>query len=172
MIIKFIGSIIIIITTTALGMVYAKSKVDRVKQINSFISAFNMLEIEIKFALSLLPDAFIKIAKSSDKKIGEIFEYAANKIVECKINACEAWSEAINKKLPDLCLANDDKDILVTLGSSLGEIDGESQIKNIRLIVERLKNQMTKAEEDKQKSEKLFKNLGILSGLTIVIVLF
>jgi stage III sporulation protein AB len=172
MIIKLIGSIIIIITTTALGMVYAKSKVDRVRQINSFISAFNMLEIEIKFALSLLPDAFIKIAKSYDKKIGEIFGYTANKILEYKINACEAWCEAINKKLPDLCLTNDDKDILMTLGSSLGEIDGESQIKNIRLIVERLKNQMTKAEEDKQKSEKLFKNLGILSGLTLVIILF
>lgn len=172
MIVKLVGSAMIIITTAALGLAYANRKVDRVKHINYFISAFNMLEIEIKFAMSFLPDAFRKIASSSDRKIGEIFEYAANKITDCKTNACEAWNEAINKKIPNLCLNNDDKNIITALGSSLGETDGESQIKNIRLIVERLKNQMVKADEDKEKSEKLFKNLGVLSGLTIVIILF
>jgi stage III sporulation protein AB len=172
MLVKLIGSIIIVVTASALGAIYAKSKADRVRQLNGFISAFNMLEVEIGFALSLLPEAFMKIAKIFDRRIGEIFEYVSKMIVDSKINASEAWNIALEKGFPNLSLSGEDKEALRELGSSLGEVDAESQIKNIRLIIERLKKHMINAEEDKQKSEKLFKNLGVISGLAILLILF
>ena len=172
MMVKLIGSGMILIATTVLGIMFAKIKIDRVKQLRALISALNMMEIEIKFALNVLPDAFFKISKTIDEKIGQLFAVTAKQIIESRKNACEAWHAALEQSFSNLCLDKEDKEILLALGSSLGEVDTENQIKNIRLIIEQLKRQELKAEEDKARSEKLFKSLGVLSGLTIVIVLF
>ena len=172
MVIKVAGSIVVLMAMTALGMVIAKTKNDRVKQLRALISALNMLEIEIKFALSVLPDAFIKISKTIDNGTRDIFYKTADLIKSSRMDACEAWCTALNQITPNLCISSEDREILSTLGNTLGETDSENQIKSIRLIVEQLKRQETKAEEDKVNGEKLFKSLGVLSGLTIVIILF
>ena len=172
MMVKLIGCGMILMGTTVLGIMFAKIKIDRVKQIRALISALNMLEIEIEFALNILPDTFLKISKTIDEKIGQLFAVTAKQIMESRLNACEAWHTTLEKLFSTLCLDKEDKEILLALGSSLGEVDTENQIKSIRLIIEQLKRQELKAEEDKAKSEKLFKSLGVLSGLTIVMVLF
>lgn len=172
MLIKLIGSAMVITATTVLGIMLAKFKTDRVRQLRCLISALNIFETEIKFSLSLLPDAFIKISRSIDEKAGEIFSYTAQQISHYRISACDAWDDAINRVKPNLCIVKEDTEILLSLGSSLGEMDTENQIKSVRLVIEQLKHQEFKAEEDRAKGERLFRSLGVLSGLAIVIILF
>jgi len=54
----------------------------------------------------------------------------------------------------------------------LGSSDVEGQIKNIRLTINQLKLQEQKAEELRAKNEAMYRNLGILGGLAIIIILF
>lgn len=172
MFIKLIGGAIVLIAATYLGLVLAKSKVERVRQIRTFISALNIIEIEIKFSFSTLPEIFDKVSKTIDCKVGEMFYVLSQRLINEMRNASEIWAITINEYYPLLNLNNEDKEILLSMGGSLGEIDSESQIKNIRLVIEQLKIQKEKAEDEKKNGERMYKTLGVLSGLCIFIILF
>ena len=62
--------------------------------------------------------------------------------------------------------------ILNTLGSTLGKSDIDGQMNEINEFKERLNNQIKQAEEEKKKNSKMYKTLGTIGGLVIVILLF
>jgi len=168
--IKIFGCIIVFAACALIGYFLASSKYERVKEIRSFIQALNMLETEIRFALCTLPEAFIKISLLVDEKTGEIFKLASENMEKIKTNASSAWKSALEEKGTSFSLNSEDFLILKSLGDSLGNSDVENQVKSIRLVVERLKNQEHKAEEERYKNGKLLKSMGVLGGLTLVII--
>ncbi|MGE5328411.1 MAG: stage III sporulation protein AB [Deltaproteobacteria bacterium] len=170
--IKIIGCFIVFAACALIGYFLSASKYERVKELRSFIQALNMLETEIRFALCTLPEAFLKISEMVDGKVSKVFNLASQKLQQNKINASLAWVSALEEKSALLFLNSEDFSILKSLGASLGNADVENQIKSIRLVVESLKNQEYKAEEERSKSGKLLKNMGALVGLTLVIILY
>ena len=65
----------------------------------------------------------------------------------------------------------DDKDVLKKLGKLLGQTDVEGQISEIEVTENFLDMQIEKAEEERKKNQKLYKTLGIVTGLVLVIIL-
>ncbi|MGE5474131.1 MAG: stage III sporulation protein AB [Ignavibacteriales bacterium] len=169
--IKIVGCTIVFSACALIGFFLASTKYERVKELRRFIQALNMLETEIRFALSTLPEAFIKISLLIDEKTSKVFSLAAENMQENRMNAFLAWKFALEEKKVLFSLNNEDFSILESLGGSLGNADAENQVKNIKLVVERLKSQERKAEEERAKNGKLLKNMGIFAGLTLVIIL-
>ena len=56
------------------------------------------------------------------------------------------------------------------LGKTLGKTDKDGQISEIELISNFLNKQILNAEEVRNKSEKMYKTLGITVGLTLIII--
>ena len=54
----------------------------------------------------------------------------------------------------------------------LGETDLEGQISQIDITLSFLDKQIQEAETEKNKNEKLYKKLGTIMGLALVIILF
>ena len=63
------------------------------------------------------------------------------------------------------------QDILKKLGKLLGQTDVEGQISEIEVVTKFLDTQLSNAEEERNKNEKMYRTLGIVSGLTIAIIL-
>ena len=84
------------------------------------------------------------------------------------MSAGEAWEKAIDKS--ETSLNNEDKNIIKSLGKMLGKTDLEGQVSEIKLVQNFLNNQIENAEKEKQKNEKLYKTLGGVIGLAIVII--
>ena len=55
-------------------------------------------------------------------------------------------------------------------GKLLGKTDKKGQIGEIEITMEFIEKQIDKAELEKNKNSKLYKSLGILCGLGIVII--
>lgn len=64
----------------------------------------------------------------------------------------------------------EDIEILKSFGYGLGNSDVYNQEKNFDLAIELLKRQLSNAEEESKKNEKLYKNIGVLAGLAINIL--
>jgi stage III sporulation protein AB len=60
----------------------------------------------------------------------------------------------------------------MAFGKYLGSTDKQDQIKNIKLALNNLRQQEVTSIEEKQKNEKLWKYLGVLSGLMIFLLLY
>lgn len=119
-------------------------------------------------------------------RFGEIFEYIANafkenknisEVFECMVQEIKlndaniALEKSIEKNKTNLNLNSEDIEIIKSLGKMLGKTDVEGQISEINLTSEFLETQIIKAEEDCKKNEKMYKTLGTIVGLAIVIIL-
>ena len=102
-------------------------------------------------------------------KISKIFYISAQKI-ESK-NIKDAWNEAISEEKFFWDLKKEDIALIRTFGNMLGKTDVEGQVSEIALTNEFLDIQIKDAEEQCKKNEKMYKTLGTIIGIAIVIIL-
>ena len=165
--IKYILLIIIFSLSTSIGILISKIHENRVIELKEFKNILNIIKNKIKFTYEPLGDIFIQISKEKETKVEKIFEEIAEemKIKQVKI----AWEDCIQKA--DISIKQEDKDTLKKLGKLLGQTDVEGQISEIELTESFLDMQIIKAEEERKKNQKLYKTLGIVTGLIFVIIL-
>lgn len=150
-----------------IGNVKASRYVDRLKELVNIKSALNILENKIKFTQIPLEEIFKQIASSSfEKNIEEIFKKLS---LTQNSNIHKDWKNVINTSNTNL--NEEDKKILIDMGNILGSTDVEGQVSNIKITSSFIDRQIEKAEQEKEKNVKLFRTLGIVSGLTIMIIL-
>jgi len=172
MIIKFIGAVILISATSLIGFSLANDCSKRPRALRELQSLLQMLENEISYLSNLLLEAFNRIYEGTNSDTAILFREAAKNLGTNGITADEAWEKSIEENYAKLSLNKEDKTILVTFGKMLGNSDLEGQLNNIKLMSSQLKLQELKAEGMRLKNEKMYRSLGVLSGLAITIVLF
>ena len=108
-----------------------------------------------------------EISKKIKGNVGKLF-FDASKQMQLDF-AGEVWEKCISNS--NLGLLEDDKEALKSLGKLLGSTDIEGQIRQIRLVNTFLDGQIEDATESRNKNEKMYKKLGVIVGLAVVIVL-
>jgi stage III sporulation protein AB len=172
MIVKLIGAAVLIGATSLIGFSLAADCAKRPRALRELQALMQMLENEMSYLSNLLSEAFNRIYSGSDSDTAILFREAANKLSTAGITAAEAWERATEENYIKLSLNKEDKAILLAFGKMLGNSDLEGQLNNIRLVTSQLRHQEIKAEEMKRKNEKMYRSLGVLSGLAIAVVLF
>jgi len=172
MMMKLIGGMLITVSATVIGFKLAEKYAKRPGELRSLQTALQMLESEVAFSLNPLPDAFENIAGSFHGGIRKIFLNAAGFLKErTGITAQQAWTNAVQISKSDMHLWEEDYKILMEFGHSLGISDREHQIKNIQLTCSKLAMEEKKAEMLRDKNEKMYKSLGMLTGVLIFLIL-
>lgn len=164
---KYIVLILVFGTSLTIGNMLAKKYVNRVKELKEMKNALNIFETKIRFTYGTVPEIFEDISKQIEGTVGEIFRVASEQM-KTK-SAGEAWNDSIDSN--NMNLNSEDKVILKNLGKLLGKTDVDGQISEIKLVSEFLDTQIELAESEQKKNEKMYKTLGGIVGLTIVIIL-
>lgn len=166
-IIKFFTLFLIFGSTLSIGFIIAKKYSNRVKELKDMKNALNIFETKIRFTYESVPEIFAYISGQMDKTVSNIFQTSCEKMKEKP--AGQAWMESIDEVDSNMNL--EDKTILKSLGKLLGKTDAEGQISEIQLVNSFLDGQIDIAESERTKNEKMYKTLGGVIGLTIVIIL-
>lgn len=168
-IIKYIELILLLITSTFIGIIYSKKYAKRLDNLTEIKNALIILRNKIKFTYEPIPDAFEDISSNFKDGIKTIFDDASKQMKNK--SASTAWEESIDKNAKNIFLKDEDLKTIKKLSKMLGNTDIDGQVNNIDLVVELLNNQIKDAQTEKAKNEKLYKTLGISVGLTLVIIL-
>lgn len=164
---KYILLILIFGLSSAIGITISKIYENRVKELKEFKNILNIMKTKIKFTYEPLQEIFKEIAKENSTKIENIFGKMANQIHYAQVS--EVWTNCIQEA--DICINQEDKDVLKKLGKLLGQTDVEGQVSEINVAQSFLDIQIEKAEEEKKKNQKMYKTLGVVIGLVFVIIL-
>lgn len=164
---KLIIYICIFLSCSAIGMLISKKYEDRVEQLKEFKNALNMFKTKIKFTYEPIPEIFEQISDQIKTNAGKTFKLASCNMEV--LTAGEAWNIAVDTSM--LSINEEDKNILKNLSRLLGQMDVEGQISQIELTSKFLDEQIEKAEKERMKSEKMYRTLGMVIGLAIVIII-
>ena len=88
-----------------------------------------------------------------------------------ELNSKKAWEKALDEAELTTNLKKEDITSIKTLGKMLGNTDVEGQVSQIELTQNVLQEQIKLAQEERKKNSKLYRTLGLASGLTIAIIL-
>ena len=168
-IIKTIILLLILGGSTSIGFLVSEKYKKRVQELKSFKNAINMLETKIKFTYEPIQEIFNEISKTIENKISNIFLKCSKNINTLCVK--DAWNKSIEEEKENLSLNKEDINIIKNLGNMLGKTDVEGQVSEIELVTSFLDTQVKKAEEERRKNEKMYRNLGTIIGLAIVIIL-
>lgn len=166
-IIKYIVLIGIFIISTLIGIQISNSFKNRVKDLKEIKNGLNIFETKIKFTYEPLPEMFREISENLTENVGNMFKTASYKMLA--VSAGKAWEEAVDLSVNSL--NNEDREIIKKMGKLLGKTDVEGQVSEIQLTKTFVDTQILKAEEECNKSSKLYKTLGMVTGLGLVIIL-
>ena len=171
-IVKIIASLMILISSSLLGYIYGMSYRKRLENLILMENCIKLLETEIIYGANPLPEALISVYKKGNAKISYIFKVIAEELTIKKTGTViECFQSVVNILKDKLSFEDEDIELFLNLGRVIGTSDRFDQEKNFKLILTQIKTLETEARLSKDKNEKLFKSLGVLSGLTIVIIL-
>ncbi|NLM42472.1 MAG: stage III sporulation protein AB [Clostridiales bacterium] len=169
---KGIGSLMIIISTSLLGILISSKYNIRLKEIRKLRFSLQMLETEIVYSSTPIPYACYNVGLKSDNIWKKFFMTVSENLTERKFYSMEeAWEQAIVSNLKDSSLKDIDKELLRSFGKILGKSDIEDQKKHFKLFYTQLEQHEKMAEEEKKNNEKMYKTMGFLLGAAILIIL-
>ncbi len=165
--IRIIIFLFIFLTCSIIGILISKKYVYRVDELKDIKNALNIFETKIKYTYEPIPEVFESISGMFKESISQLFR---NSVKYMKVkSASEAWEYAL--KYTNLNINEEDKEIVKGLGKLLGTTDIDGQISQIELTKSFISTQIEIAEKEKEKNEKLYRTLGMVFGIGIVIIL-
>jgi stage III sporulation protein AB len=169
--IKIVGAIIILASTSWGGLELSKILSERPKQLRSLKSALQSLEAEIMYGHTPLHEAARRLAEQLTDPLSTFFSNFATKLTTEETTVKEAWAASLHGVWKQTAMKQPELEIMKQFGETLGRHDRYSQQKQIMLTLTHLDREEAEARDIQLKYEKMVKSLGILSGLLIVILL-
>ena len=166
--IKIVILIAIFCITSYIGIEMANALNAREEILTDMITFLRLLQNEMVYMLNSLPNAFevsrhelTSTLKSSLGAIAlDMSEYGVDK-VDMSINNNINMMSALNPY---------DKEVIISILKNLGRSDLESQNNIIENGITILEKQIKEANSIKIKSSKMYRTIGVITGLIIVVV--
>lgn len=168
-VIKLVISASIVGISTYIGTYKARKLKEREYVLRDAITFLKLVENEIKYMMNILPNAYEiarqKLNTELKIKIGDIV------IDMLEMRNIELVENSIEKNIAEIsCLEDYDKNVIISTLKNLGRSDVEGQINIIENGITTLENQVTEANEVKLTNSKLYRTIGIIAGLMLVII--
>ncbi|HLR71402.1 MAG TPA: stage III sporulation protein SpoIIIAB [Pseudogracilibacillus sp.] len=168
---KLLGALLFIVTTTWIGFEWSHRLTTRPKHIRQVKSALQILEAEILYSQSPLKEAFAMIAKQMPDPTRSFFAHLNMDLQQEHSNLVPVWAKNISNFKKQSCLGNNEIEIMLQFGRTLGRHDFYQQQKQIQLALGHLDRELEEARDEQIRYSKMVKSLGILFGLFIVLLL-
>jgi len=168
MILKFLLGIGIIFCSFKIGILISQKYVCRLEELEELKNNFQIIENKIKYTYEPLEEIFYSISEISSLQIGIFFKNVAQNIK--KQGTENAWKNSIRSL--DTSLNKEDKEALKEFGTLLGKTNKEGQINQIKYILDLLNIQIEKAKNEREKNETIYKKLGLILGIGLVIIIY
>ena len=157
--IKVLGSLIVIFAGIGFGFHKAAKEQRRLEQGIAIKRMLYLLQGEIRYGFTPLPEAVLKISTKTEKEYQPFLKNVAKQLeTHSEESFAKVWQQAAEKKLKQM-------------GETIGYLDQQMQEKTILLTIEQLDDQIFLMKDQVVKNCKMYRSLGISLSVLIVIIL-
>lgn len=170
---KLLGAVLILLACSGLGIMAGERIAARPRQLQKLRNDLLLLEMDINYAATPLPEALSKLVQTSDRLVRQLWEGTLNYLVSGEgLTAEEAWHRSLTGFSSQSALQEKDLAVLRDFGAGLGTTNRREQLKKFKLVQEQLAVLAAQAEETRQKTERIYRTMGVLTGIALIILLF
>lgn len=168
----YIGIVIVFLCCTFIGYYLGEAYKRRYIQLDEFLKAILLLNNEVIYSHTPLPEAFNNVALKIKTPIRDLFVNISNDLSYGKYeNVYNAFYENIILESNNIVLEEEDKSILEHFFKNIGESLTFGQDKIFSLTIDQLKKNCNKAERLYIQNTKMFRRVGICIGAIAAIFL-
>lgn len=166
--IKILICIAIVCITSYMGIELASSLNKREKILIDMVTFLKLVQNEMKYMLNGIPNAFEK----SRQNLNSSLKYSIGAIVvDMEKYGVKNVDNSIDININSITeLSSYDKQLVISTLKNLGRSDIESQNNIITNAIEILQRQIKEARDKKEKNTKVYRTVGIISGLLIIVI--
>lgn len=171
-IMKIIGAVLIITSSSAMGFYISSNLRDRIEDMKELKKNVLILRGDIRYGNTPLPEAIGAIASRHEGNLAQFFTYIYEEVMKLDGKRFfEIWKMAVEQKLKDTSLNKNDKEHLIKLGENLGYLDKDMQINIIDLYIEQLEAEILEASKVLKEKAHLYNTLGVMAGIFVTIIM-
>ncbi|WP_152658067.1 stage III sporulation protein SpoIIIAB [Oceanobacillus sp. CFH 90083] len=167
---KWIGVLLLISMSTALGWEWGKALKQRPRHIQLLLQSLQILEAEMVYSQVPLQEAFQIIGKKLRGPVALFYLELAKDLENKEKDFDDIWQGCAQRLIGRSSLQQSELEILIQFGRTLGQHDIEQQQKHLKLTNLYLEEQWKNATERFQTYGKLSNVLGLLCGIFLALL--
>lgn len=136
------------------------------------MQSLRLLQAEVEFSVTPLPQALTRVANRSVPPVNRMFDAIAVQLGNSDITVADAFELCLHRERAGVALKQVDLDALQEFGETLGTSDRVHQTKQFAATLAELERLEREARESQRRHERLWQYLGILTGLLLLILLY
>ena len=169
---KLLGIVFVLISTGGIGFLCASELRRRKNQLEEQLALLKLMLGDIRYMKATLPEAIGKALRRHTGVYLDFLRETEEKLTNSPgIELSKIWSEAVKKGLHTSSLTKEDKENLIAFGDSICSLDRESLIASFEQYSEELNQEIHRIQEVIAPKTKLYRSIGILVGIFIVVIL-
>lgn len=169
---KIILYLNIFLISSCIGFLYGGKYSLRLKGLVSIHEALRLLQTEVIVFANPLPYAIENISRRVSREFGEVLLSLKKQL---ELNQSGDVYTAFLQISPELkvkyCFRDEDVDAFLSIGKIIGKSTRSDQEQQFGHIQDELELLITEAREEKKRNEKMYRSLGVLTGLGMIIIL-
>lgn len=172
MILKMIGSILILASGTMAGIKMGYNLKLRLKQLKRFEKIISMIRGEIKYNNSTIPEAMRHVSSHTaapfDKmllKVSEELDAFGGRTLK------EIWESVFEEYGSQIYFTKEQTENIKHLGENLGYLDKDMQISTLDLLTEQIRKDISDMEKSMSDNVRLYNCLGVMGGILVILII-
>lgn len=166
--IKIIISLAILCITSYIGIEMASALKSREEILTDYITFLRLLQNEMIYMANSLPVSFEMARQRLNSSLKDVIGAIA---LDMSDYGTDKIDVSITNNVNTLEALNDyDKDIIISTMKNLGRSDIDSQNNIIENTITIIEKQIKEANINKVKNSKVYRTIGVITGLIIVVI--
>ncbi|HIS27485.1 MAG TPA: stage III sporulation protein AB [Candidatus Pullilachnospira intestinigallinarum] len=170
--IRMLGAVLLAASCAGLGILESLRLKKRIEQLRVMIRIAAFLEGEISFARTTLPEALRSVGGRLAPPFSEFLQDLAAQLERCPGKSFgELLRQSARGRLKGTELREEDLEAFFGVASDLGYLDGKMQVHILQTYQKEQEEKVGQLAAELPAKQKLFRSLGILGGIFLVILL-
>lgn len=165
-----LGCVVLIAGCGSMGLWYASRIRRRPAELRECLMSLALLDTEIVWGATPLPEAFCIVKERTDQPWQEFFAELQERLQRGE-PASSAWKDTISSQNNHFCLKQQDWQVIRDVAKGLGRSDSQEQHKQLELVQHQLASIKDQAVIWSEKQAKMWSYLGFLCGIAGVLIL-
>ncbi len=168
---KWLGIGMVMFGSVCTGLWYRLRYLGRLTNLRECQRALTILRGEIQYGRTPLPEACREVERRIRGAGQLFFRQVAGKLCEGKAPVEQIWQESAEEIFSSMQMKTQEREEWIRLGSTLGYLDVEMQLRSLDLYLQHLQTSIDQASAECRSRTRLYPLLGTFCGVLICLVL-